>query len=150
VDAPDDDNNVGPVLKVGNLPSSMPSVLRSAFSKYINVFGVNVIGTSSVSDSKIIHAATVMAEYLDNNEDGQPDNITIVDKMVGQKATLILASNESETDNLDFDALERAGYTALQALFDDETRPDGSGPEGFDATLEEVKGCCPRLSRGFW
>ena len=138
VDAPDGDNNIGPVLTVGSLPSSMPSVLRSAFSKYINVFGVNVIGTSSVSDSKIIHAATVMAEYLDNNEDGQPDSITLVDKLVGQNATLLLGSNESQTDNLDFDALERAGYTALQALFDDETRPGGSGPEGFDATLEEV------------
>ncbi|MBT7852995.1 MAG: hypothetical protein HN675_06710, partial [Opitutae bacterium] len=138
VDAPDGDNNIGPVLTVGSLPSSMPSILRSAFSKYINVFGVNVIGTSSVSDSKIIHAATVMAEYLDNNEDGQPDSIPLVEKLVGQNATLLLGANESQTDNLDFDALERAGYTALQALFDDETRPGGSGPEGFDATLEEV------------
>jgi len=58
--------------------------------------------------------------------------------MVEQKATLLVMSNESESGNLDFDAVERAGYLALQGLFDDETRPGGSGPAGFDATLEEV------------
>lgn len=135
---PDEGNTDAPVLQVGTLPTSMPDALRNVFSKYINVFGVNVIATSGVSNTKVIHAATVMAEYLDNNEDGQPEDVTVVNKMVEQKATLLVMSNESESDNLDFDAIERAGYTALQGLFDDETRPGGSGPAGFDATLEEV------------
>ena len=44
--------------------------MRDVFSKYIDVFGVGIAATDSVSDSKVRHAAIVMAEYLDNDEDG--------------------------------------------------------------------------------
>ena len=80
----------------------------------------------------------MMAEYVDNNEDGEPDDALVVQKMLGQKATLLLMTNESENDKIDFDSIERAGFTALQGLYADETLPQGSGPNGFDATIEEV------------
>ena len=32
------------------------------------------LGTNQVDDAKARHAANIMAEYLDNDEDGQPDN----------------------------------------------------------------------------
>ena len=47
-------------------------------------------------DNKIIHAANVMAEYIDNNEDGIPDNPKVVESLVGRKVTLIMAWDEDE------------------------------------------------------
>ena len=131
-------NPTSPVLVIEDLPVSMPETLKSSFSKYVNVFGINVLASSGVQDAKVIHAASMMAEYVDNNEDGEPDDALVVQKMLGQKATLLLMTNESENDKIDFDSIERAGFTALQGLYADETLPQGSGPNGFDATIEEV------------
>ena len=42
----------------------------------------------------------MMAEYVDNNEDGEYDDALVVQKMLGQKATLLLMTNESENDKM--------------------------------------------------
>ncbi|GIS56394.1 MAG: hypothetical protein CM1200mP1_03320 [Candidatus Neomarinimicrobiota bacterium] len=44
------------------------------FPKKINIFGINILGSEKVEDSKIIHAAKIMAQYLDNDENGIVDN----------------------------------------------------------------------------
>ena len=75
----------------------MPGTLKSSFSKYVNIFGVNVLASSGVQDAKVIHAASMMAEYLDNNEDGEPDDALVVQKMLGQKATLLLMTKNPRT-----------------------------------------------------
>merc|ERR1712210_159155 len=38
--------------------------------KYTKVFGVSVFAHTSVSDTKFQHVASIMAEWLDNDEDG--------------------------------------------------------------------------------
>ena len=37
------------------------------------VFGTLIVATDSVSDVNLIHAGNVMAQYLDNDEDGIDD-----------------------------------------------------------------------------
>ena len=47
----------------------------SSFSKYVNVLDCfHVYAESSISDEKVLHAASVVAELLDNNEDGIIDD----------------------------------------------------------------------------
>jgi len=87
-----------------------------------------------VPDNKVLHAAKVMAEYLDNDENGAVDNTAVVNAMVAANAFLVMASSESEEERL-FDSLP---FGESQNLFGFETRPEGSSSEGFDATLEEV------------
>lgn len=41
-----------------------------AFTKHIEVFGIHINATASAPDEKLLHAANVLAEYLDNDEDG--------------------------------------------------------------------------------
>lgn len=108
--------------------------LSEFFAKRIDVFGVPVVASAATPDDKVRHAAAVMAEYLDNDEDGVPDNPPLIDMMVGEKAMLIMFA--------DFEELEQSGLRdsdlrdryRMQDCEGHETNPK----EGFDAALEEV------------
>ena len=49
-------------------------VESNPFPKHVEVFGVHVHATAAAPDDKVLHAANVLAEYLDSGEDGVPDN----------------------------------------------------------------------------
>jgi hypothetical protein len=55
-----------------------------------------IYGTPNTGMEKVKHAATVMAEYLDNNEDGIVDNPKVVEVLSQRKATLIMFRDEDE------------------------------------------------------
>ena len=75
---------------------------RLPFTKEVDVHGVLVIATSATPDDKILHAANIMAEYLDSDEDGVVNNQDVVDELVRRNAFIAMASNESELDRADF------------------------------------------------
>ena len=104
-------------------------------SKSVRVFGVMVRATAATPDAKILHAARVLAEYLDSNEDGVPDNQAVVHELVARGATLVMARDEAELFSIE----GRVPYTdAWQALWASEVVPGGRVQRRFDATLEEV------------
>jgi hypothetical protein len=114
--------------------------LEAGFPQATSVFGISIRGTSNTPSTGIKHAANVMAQYLDNDEDGIPDNQAIVDKLVEKKATLIISSTESELEQV-FDKYftdELVKNAALQDLYISEMHPKGEDSGNFDATLEEV------------
>lgn len=124
-----------PKITVGPVPEGKLSVFKKQFPKYINVFGIHVFGTAATPDDKLRHAATILAEYLDNDEDGEPDNAKIAKALTERDASLLMTRNEREMNRIDPDAWHRAGFHALIAQWATETNPGG---EHFDATLEEV------------
>ncbi|MFT4668030.1 MAG: hypothetical protein ACI8YQ_003619 [Polaribacter sp.] len=76
-----------------------------------------------------------MAQYLDNDEDGTPDNQAVVDKMVSNNAFMVMWKNEN-----DLDINPPSGWEG-QDLGNDETHPSfvANGKTGtYDAALEEV------------
>ena len=80
------------------------------------------------------NAANVMAQYLDNDEDGVPDNQVVVDKMVKNKAFMVMWKKKR-------DIMSMPDGRTGQDLGNDETHPNyvTSGKTGtFDASLEEV------------
>ena len=110
--------------------------ILSAANRKVVVFGIDIYAVSSVSDVNLLHAANVMAQYLDNNEDGTPDNQAVVDQMVTSQAFLIMWASESDLNTINFPN-GRVG----QDLGNEETNPTyvSSGLTGrFDAALEEV------------
>ena len=113
---------------------------KKNFPKRIEVFNLNIYASSTTSDEKIIHAAKIMAQYLDNDEDGIVDNKLVHNMLISRNAALIMFNNENEAENAwrsgDYNFPENA-----QALFDDETIPSFDITKSnmrFDATLEEV------------
>jgi len=108
--------------------------LEQAFAKKTSVFGIPIYGTEQTSDEAMLHAANVMAQYLDNDEDGQPDNALVVEHMFEQGATLIMTKDEAEIETL-FEKIPES--EALQDLYASEVVLAGADG-GFDATIEEV------------
>jgi hypothetical protein len=97
-------------------------------------FGVPVYGAPEVSDEKLLHAATVMAEYLDNDEDGLADDPSVVESMVENNAALVMFPSADDLDSSGIFESPWIDQIWGQDLAEDETAVPGR----FDATLEEV------------
>ena len=74
--------------------SDSPGRAYNVFCKKVLVFEIGVYGTCKVTDDELLHAANVLAQYLDNDEDGIVDNQLVLDKMIEQKAALTLFGTE--------------------------------------------------------
>lgn len=108
----------------------------SAFNKKVVVFGIDIYAVAGVEDIKLLHAANVMAQYLDNNEDGVVDNQAVLDKMLENKAFLFMWASQS-----DLNSINPPSGRIGQDLGNEETVPNfvANGKTGrFDASLEEV------------
>ena len=103
--------------------SSDSGVSSGAFSKSIDVFGVQVKGTAAVSDDKLLYAAKIMAEYLDQDNNGVADNVLVTNTMKNRGACLGMSAGED--------------YSGCQGLYIDETNPS-SAPSPSNAAYEEV------------
>ncbi len=107
----------------------------SSFNRKVVVFGIDIYAAPKVEDAKLLHAANVMAQYLDNDEDGEVDDPLVLEKMLENKAFLVMWKRERD---LDIDVPRgRSG----QDLGNDETHPEfvsNGKTREFDATLEEV------------
>ena len=82
-----------------------------------------------MEDSKLLHAANIMAQYLDNDENGVVDNSLLLTTLLNNDAALFMWKTESQI-NLN-----------AQDLGADESIPEWhtNGQTGqFDAALEEV------------
>ena len=131
---------------VFNVSNSLPVDLQNAssvFTKSVEVFGLRVLATDSVPDAKVLHTANVLAEYLDNDENGTVDQPEVLAKLLGESdseiATMVLFESESEQESFSdsFETLMRI-LTRSQNLFADEIFENGSTGNDRDATLEEV------------
>jgi len=124
-----------PNFKITPVPGGKHKPFQKSFSQHINVFGVRVFGTAKTPPAKLRHIAIVLAEYLDNDEDGKPDNPAVLAELIRRNAFMAVAENERAMERLDHRAFGRAGFHAGQGQFATETLPGGGR---FDATLEEV------------
>jgi hypothetical protein len=124
-----------PVFNIGPVPGGELAVFRKQFTYYLNVFGIHVFGTATTPPAKLRHAAVILAEYLDNDEDGNPDNPKVLATMIQRNAFLFMTANERALDGLDHDVFQDAGFHHGQGQFATETNPGG---DEFDASLEEV------------
>lgn len=119
-------------------------LFHGKLERVIDVFGVHVLATTGTGLAQHLHAAHVMAQYIDNDEDGVPDDERAHAMLLAEGAFLIMSQEEGGLEQLDLDweSLERAGFRIGQDLYGEETHPNSAvytrkaGP--FDAALEEV------------
>ena len=132
---------IEPITETGRL-----APFHEHFTRHVRVFGVEVVATPSTPDAKLLHAANVLAQYLDNDEDGTPDDPKVIEALTNEGAFLMMFKTEREAEQifrqLDVERLERAGFHIGQDLYAEETHPKGpphiKKAGRFDASLEEV------------
>ena len=124
---------VTPDLKPGPVPEKFRRV-TTAFETSIPVFGVHVLAVKGFDAARHRHVAAVLAEYLDNDEDGKADNPQVVESMASRSMAMVLFKSERDMERLDRSGMEAYDFRYLQGQFQSETLPKGE----FDATLEEV------------
>ena len=108
------------------------------FSKYVRVFDLFFVATKSCSDETVLHAASILYQYLDNDDDGFPDNELVYKKLVELKATMVLFHDERESEkNSSFFTKAKKNGFLIQDLEADEICPGSTYPEYFDVSLEE-------------
>lgn len=56
--------------------------INSEMGVFIEVFGMYVIATDGAPDEYVIHTANVLAQYIDNDEDGNPDDPSVLNYLV--------------------------------------------------------------------
>lgn len=127
------------VIEPGNDPNftivANNDGILSSYNRKVVVFGIDIYAVPAVEDIKLLHAANVMAQYLDNDEDGNVDDQLVLDKMLENQAFMVMWKTESDLENTFPSGREG------QDLGNDETHPSfvANGKTGeFDATLEEV------------
>jgi len=118
----------------------------SDYPKYTEVFGVAVFGHSSISDSKFQHVASVLAEWLDNDEDGCADIPLVVSKLTTTSPKPFTWAErdegQGEMTSAQTDAFISAGFQPASVTYNNELLPSCAGVAATDncadATLEEV------------
>ncbi len=109
--------------------------LAQFFAKKVEVFGLEILATRDTRNAKISHAAAVVAQYLDNDQDGQADDPAVTTSLEEQRATLLMGPDREALELLDpFDSSPLEGRL-LQDLYAEETAPTKGR---FDASLEEI------------
>ena len=69
----------------------------TVFSTFVDVFGIYLVATPDAPDSYVKHSANVLAEYLDNDEDGAPDDPAVTNFLAeGNYIVPIWASNDRD------------------------------------------------------
>ena len=109
-----------PQQDVGDTDAGEPAD-EIAWVKKVMVHGVPILATNTTGDDKLLHAAGVLAQYLDNDEDGEVDNPKIHQAMLDTGGTIVMTGTQDEAHGGRFDGPpdeypEGAWYT-----YDDET-----------------------------
>ena len=151
---------VTPKIEIVEVPSEFSAFRQVGCDKYVNVFGIHIFASLTTSEDKLSHAAGVLAQYLDNDEDGVPDNTQVLSQLVSRSVFIIMPGTEAEMEGLEMDMVDEAGYRFGQDLYGEETKPDFlvdgkiNAPDGsyYDGALEEISASyyttwlCQRLS----
>ena len=74
--------------------------LRSVLPKWTSIFGIPVLGTSTVSDNAVKHAANMLASYLDNNFDGVVDDASLYAQFSDGLTGIVVYADEAEETSL--------------------------------------------------
>lgn len=137
---------VTPSIEIVEIPSEFSAFGQVGCDKYANVFGVHIFASQTTPEDKLSHAAGVLAQYLDNDEDGVPDNTLVLSQLVSRNVFIIMPGTEAEMEWLEMELVEDAGYHFGQGLYGEETKPDFlvdgkiNARDGhyYDGALEEI------------
>ena len=120
-----------------NTDTQDPSL--SEFDRYINVLGtMRFYAEPGVTDAQLLHAASVGAELLDNDENGVVDDVNLADQLISSNAIMPLFAEEgSPAENAMMDNWD-GSFCVSAVLYSQEIAPWAPVDWFEDACLEEI------------
>lgn len=113
--------------------------------KKMTVFGIDIFADVLVSDRKMLHSANVLAQYLDNDEDGKVDSPLLLENLVSVRKAFIFIWHDivtwDESINPKIMNIEAFSERLFVDLGAPEIHPEfvSGGLNGsFDTSLEEI------------
>jgi len=130
----------GEYFTIGPVPGNAPQGFSQVFSKHVDVLGAHVYASGSTPNSKVLHSANVLAQYLDNDENGVVDDPVLEANLTARHASVVMWPTEGAFENSGAEDIipDSVWDTVLtQLLFGEETNPGYPGNNEFDWALEE-------------
>ena len=69
------------------------------FNRKVVVYNISIYAFSTVEDTKLLHISNILAQYLDNDENGVVDNLIVHDALKANNSFLLLWKTEAERDS---------------------------------------------------
>ena len=117
--------------------------LNAQFQMFVEVFGLYVAAPSSAPKEYVIHSANVLAEYIDNDRDGLPDDRAVLEHLKRQNLLVpvwIMSTREQFNQNRRGTECED-GVTLVASMYYDQDQWAIGGIESagkWDTNLEEI------------
>ncbi len=108
------------------------------FDRFVGFRGLAVFATADVCDGDMLHVAHVLAQYLDNDEDGEMDSPAVYRDLYDRSAAMVLFGDPDDALAAEFFDADLPDDLAVQDLYATEIHPGGAAEGRFDATLEET------------
>jgi hypothetical protein len=111
------------------------------FTKYVEVFGLGIYAEAGFSDGQVLHAAAILAELLDNDENGVIDDEALLAELVDQRAIIPMFTYEGSSSLEHFEDHYYDGKLPFRVgakLYEREVDPTQPGHWGSDASVEEI------------
>ena len=136
----------------------MPRFVKE-LSEYLpqvrDVFGLKIFADSSVPSSQVDHAANVLFQYIDNDEDGFADNLKVLNAMLNRNGGMIIFESvevESVTKRKYQHIIDEYNFM-YSRLYKDDIKPEGSrfvkGSFVGDNSIEEILHMVTKQGYGF-
>jgi len=110
--------------------------------KFTKVFGVMAFAHKSVAEAKFQHLASILAEWLDNDEDGCIDTPAVLKHLNNKDLPSYVVIKNNGSDDTWYQPFLRKDWVCTAPLESYEAKPECTGLKGTnqcsDATLEEV------------
>ena len=111
------------------------------FTKYVDVFGLGIYAEAGFSGGQVLHAAAILAELLDNDENGVIDDEAVLAELVDQRAIIPMFTYQGSSSMEHFEDHYYDGKLPFYVgakLYEREVDPTQPGHWGSDASVEEI------------
>ena len=116
--------------------------LNLDLNRFVDVFGVYVISHSSIPDEYILHTAKILAEYIDNDIDGVPDDMKVLTQLLERNYVMPVWTEtlrEKTFESVRTYCEDDIGFAASMYYGGDKWALNGIIYDGtWDGNLEEV------------
>ena len=136
VDTGDGDPTATSVFQIVENPDIDEPGMK-CMTRWVDVFGLAVVAESGLTNAQVLHAASVLAELLDNDEDGNVDDPLLMARLQEAEALIPMFNGEGSPGFGSFEEYYK-GEGVSAVLFANEVDPSQPGHWGADATVEEI------------